>query len=639
MVRVVALQFAASTDVAENLATCLRMIDEAARLHEPRLMVLPEFVNHPAFYDDREHALSVALELDSEFLQTIAARAAQHRAHIVVHVSLRRGERITATSILYDDNGERLAETDKQTLLEHEALYLSPASEPAHVVDTKLGRLGLLSCREGSSMEGARCLSLRGAQVICQSLGAMGADEVDLHVPARAAENHVFVVAANKIGALVPAHLSEGQGEALRLPESLLRACGESQVVGCDGSVLSRASRDEEAIVAVDIDPARADHKFLPDGSERFVLRRHELYRPITSRPRSDECESSADSIDVALFSQVDADGTFDESLRVTAEAVRALALDGADLVVLPELFYLSQGRVEHPAAAGELFLTVVRRLAEACADTKTHVVTSAVERIGPELFHMGILVGGRGIVARQAQLHVPLRHAWATPGRRYDTFKLPWGRLAIAVGEDLSIPELAKVYALSGAHVIASPHAPQEAWELQLAAPARAAENRVCVAVATREQPHASSALFDLTRDFTLGEPWRERVFDGRLNEPRVTRCLEGQALLRGPLALSAARNKRLFRGVHLLVSRPWSLASDLTRRNSVVREEAQVSEPTVAEAEPENREESSDGSQGESERERENESQGELERENERQGESESETQRENEREPDAT
>ena len=587
MVRVVALQFASTSEVEDNLKTCLRMIDEAARLHEPALMVLPEFVNHPGFYDDHEHALRVAVELDGAFLKAIAERAEKHKVHIVVHVSLKRGEQLTATSLLYDDRGVLVGEADKSTLLEHESPYFTPGQAPAAVVETRLGRIGLLTCREGSTMEPARCLALRGAQILCQSLGAMGADEAALHVPARAAENHVFVVAANKVGALVPYHLSEALSERLRVPEVLLRAAGESQVVGPDGAVLARASRDEEAMLVVDLEPARADRKLSPDGTERLGLRRHELYRPITSRPRPQELESAAEQLDVAIVSQVDGDGSFDDALRVTTDAVRALAAEGADLVVLPELFYLPQGRVEHPAPASELFLTVVRRLAEACADTKTMVVTSAVECIGRELFHMGILVGSRGIVARQPQLHVPLRHAWATPGRRYDTFKLPWGRLAIAVGEDLLVPELAKVYALSGVHVIASPHAAQEPWELALAAPARAAENRVCIAVATREGPQGASALFDLTRDFTLGEPWRERLFDGRLNEPRVSRA-EGGAVLRGPLTLVAARNKRLFANLHLLQQRPWNVAQELTRRSSSVLEEAVAREAESAASEP---------------------------------------------------
>lgn len=40
----------------ENLATCLRMTDEAAAGAE--VVVLPEFSNHVSWYSDRDHARS-----------------------------------------------------------------------------------------------------------------------------------------------------------------------------------------------------------------------------------------------------------------------------------------------------------------------------------------------------------------------------------------------------------------------------------------------------------------------------------------------------------------------------------------------------------------------------------------------------
>ena len=41
MARVAALQFASGTDLEQNLATCLRMIDQA-QVHKPQLLVLPD---------------------------------------------------------------------------------------------------------------------------------------------------------------------------------------------------------------------------------------------------------------------------------------------------------------------------------------------------------------------------------------------------------------------------------------------------------------------------------------------------------------------------------------------------------------------------------------------------------------------
>ncbi|MCB1710896.1 MAG: hydrolase, partial [Halioglobus sp.] len=70
MARVAALQFATGTDVDSNLATCLRMIDEA-RHFEPDLMVLPEFRNDISWYDEAEHAWRVSLEREGPLMGLI----------------------------------------------------------------------------------------------------------------------------------------------------------------------------------------------------------------------------------------------------------------------------------------------------------------------------------------------------------------------------------------------------------------------------------------------------------------------------------------------------------------------------------------------------------------------------------------
>ena len=100
MTRVAALQFASGTDVDDNLATCLVMIERAAE-HRPQLMVMPEFCNHISWYDDAEHAWRVSLDLHGDFLKAIAASAAQHRCHLVINVSLRRElHKLSITSLM-----------------------------------------------------------------------------------------------------------------------------------------------------------------------------------------------------------------------------------------------------------------------------------------------------------------------------------------------------------------------------------------------------------------------------------------------------------------------------------------------------------------------------------------------------------
>jgi len=57
-------------------------------------------------------------------------------------------------------------------------------------------------------------------------------------------ENKVFVVAANKVGPLVPEDMIEGISAATGIPLEFLCGAGESQVVAPDGTVLAKASPD-----------------------------------------------------------------------------------------------------------------------------------------------------------------------------------------------------------------------------------------------------------------------------------------------------------------------------------------------------------------------------------------------------------
>ena len=149
--RVAVAQFAVGADVAANLSTCLRMLDAAAR-SRPALVVLPEFCNHPSWYDDAAHCRAVALTPDGEFLSAIAAKAAAMNAYVVINCTLRRpaGE-CTGTSLLYGPTGELLGSSDKQVLIGHENDFLSKAQRAGPVLTTPLGRFGLYACMTGSS--------------------------------------------------------------------------------------------------------------------------------------------------------------------------------------------------------------------------------------------------------------------------------------------------------------------------------------------------------------------------------------------------------------------------------------------------------------------------------------------------------
>ena len=60
---------------------------------------------------------------------------------------------------------------------------------------------------------------------------------------------------------------------------------------------------------------------------------------------------------------------------------------------------------------------------------------------------------------------------------------------------------------------------------------------------------------------------PWRERQFDGRINEPVITSQEPDVAIVTGTVHPAAACNKLMSEATDLLLDRPWRLSEDLVR------------------------------------------------------------------------
>ncbi len=256
--RVAVSQFATTLSVEENLATCLRMINEAARC-KPALIVLPELCNAHSWFVDHNSAWDNALTIDGDFLQAIAIQAKAHNCYISLAVSLRRDlsrdhqngavkSNISISSCLFSPLGELILHLDKQTLLGHEHEFFISAAEVFHQIITKeheqltgiakttYGTIGLLTGNDNLRVEPAKNLVLHGAQLLCQSLNSFALDHSTLHSPARACDNKVFIATANKTGTLLPDEHSDNFSENYFIPEKYLVGVGESQIISPEGN-------------------------------------------------------------------------------------------------------------------------------------------------------------------------------------------------------------------------------------------------------------------------------------------------------------------------------------------------------------------------------------------------------------------
>jgi predicted amidohydrolase len=178
-------------------------------------------------------------------------------------------------------------------------------------------------------------------------------------------------------------------------------------------------------------------------------------------------------------------------------------------------------------------------------------------------LQHRGLLLQGGDIVLEQRQLHASSRYpADLELGHKLEVVDTKFGRVGLVVGEDAIYPEVFRLLGLAGADLaIISGHV-QERWELETGLLERAAENRLCLAFASRPQSVGASLLADLEEDFTLLTEWKERIFDGKINMPKVRLAPRFAGVTAATLHLERSRNKVISSRTHLLDDRPWRLA-----------------------------------------------------------------------------
>lgn len=279
LIRVAAIQPRSHTlaEESRNLEDALDWMDRAASVGAD-LVVFPEGYPGPTNPANDYEALGALRERAAEFRQHVIVGAivpSEHGGHNVV---LR----------LIDDRGEIVA-TYRRTTPEGPYIYrdidawgfdYAAADEPPRVVETRLGRIGMLVCSEVWVPELSRLLALQGADLIVFPAGGainelMGSWRTLLR--ARAIENLVYTVATQNLYGAQEVGVGLISG-----PEDIL------------------VTSDAEGMLVADLDLDRL--RYLRREQERIVMpkpyrtipgvmrwRRPELYAELAVEGRGDE--------------------------------------------------------------------------------------------------------------------------------------------------------------------------------------------------------------------------------------------------------------------------------------------------------------------------------------------------------------
>jgi 5-aminopentanamidase len=259
-----------------NLTACVARMEEAAAAGA-ELLVLPECAIPGYMFDSPEEAQRFAEEIPGPSTEALEGECRRLGLHVVCGLLERDGDVLRNAAVLVGPDG--LIGSYRKTHLPFLGVdrFVVPGDELC-VYDTPLGRIGLEICYDLRFPEVTRTLALRGADIVAHptNFPMAAKTQTELITRARAVENRVYVLTANRVG-------KERWGEF----------CGWSQIVDPYGTRLAEAGEAEEALLVGDVELEKARDKdyVIPGEYELYLFghRRPELYGALVEETQAVE--------------------------------------------------------------------------------------------------------------------------------------------------------------------------------------------------------------------------------------------------------------------------------------------------------------------------------------------------------------
>ena len=558
--RVAAIQFEPVLGEKENNVTrLLRLVEEAAT-QGAKLLVLPEMATTGYCWQSRSEIAPYVEPIPGPTTDRFQHLATIHACYIALSLP----EVDPRTNVYYNS----MVLLGPQGLVGTYRKIHSFIAEPRWardgdlgmpVWDTPLGRLSGLLCMDAMYFEAARIPALHEADVLLFPTNWLDEKSPSSWWMARAFENGVYFIAANRYG--------EERG---------VQFSGGSCVLNPDGSIQSYLDNGE-GIVYGEVDLARCrqkrwgGHDANAASGDRLADRRPEEYALLTHNSYLWEPlryhslyalgELPAGQLSCTGIVQVRLQDFATQSAHKTLQhlqaMVRTMITDAApaqpDVLVLPELLlpgpytvpiheheqafitYMHDGAITIPGPETEALTALADAL-------QISMVLGVAERDGNVYYNTVVLLDPGGIYGKYRKLHLTQHdRLWAQVGDLgLPTFDTPAGRIGLATGYDLLFPETLRILAGQGADLVCAPAllnfpdpiglAPTTIPHKMLVAPeeydpahyllwrVRAAEHNVYLAVANWSgqygsmQANGQSGIF---APLAVTYPWAEVVVD----------------------------------------------------------------------------------------------------------------------------
>lgn len=475
--RVAAIQFNPLPGKKEqNVERLLQVVEEAAR-QEARLIVLPEMATTGYCWLSREEIAPFVEPVPgptTELLQEIAAR-------YDCYITLGLPEIDLSTNVYYNS----LALVGPAGLIGSYRKIHSYIAEPRWARDgdqgfpvweTPLGRLAGVICMDAMYFESVRIPALHGADVILFPTNWLEDHSPSRWWMARALENGVYLIAANRSDTERGAEFSGG-----------------SCVLDPDGQIQAYLDNGE-GIVYGEVDLARARAKnwnspeplgnrladrrpdlYTPLVHNTYLwepLRYHSLYEPDALPPGQLSCvgiiQTDLGTLENVSFPTMSASFLHD----MLATLLRDHDPTRPDILVLPELMLPGPLSGTDAAAIAHLQARAISvpgpetdLLVALATEFQIALVLGVAERVerpgaAPLFYNTVLLIDPEGVYGTYRKLHLTASdRLWASPGDMgLPYFDTPTGRIGLVTGYDILFPETTRILAGEGVDLVCAP-------------------------------------------------------------------------------------------------------------------------------------------------------------------------------------